>query len=77
MIKTYSRYSLIKRIVKSRQKRSKLIMPFVDDSIMPYEEKSSGYTKPVQKANSENMNAHDLFNKFTADIIKEEKLFVR
>jgi hypothetical protein len=77
MVKLYSRYSLLKRIVKSKQQLSKAILPFIDDSILPYEEKSSGYTKPVKNSNSGNMNAHELFNMFTADIIKEETIFVR
>lgn len=76
MIKIYSRYSLLKRMVQSKQMLMK-ILPFSDDAILPYKETSAGHTKPVQKETSSNINAHDLFNYFTADIIKQETTFVR
>lgn len=76
MIKIYSRYSLLKRMVQSRQMLKKII-PFSDDTILPYKETSAGHTKPVEKQATATINAHDLFNYFTADIIKQETTFVR
>lgn len=76
MIKIYSRYSLLKRMVQSKQMLVKII-PFDDDTILPYKETSAGHTTPAQKQTSANINAHDLFNYFTADIIKQETTFVR
>ena len=77
-MKLYSRYSLIKRIVQSRRLIEKLVkFPFSEGEIMPYKENSAGVTKPLTKESSVDINAHDLFNHFTADVIKEKTIFVR
>lgn len=78
MIKLYSRYTLIKRIVQSRKLIRKLVaFPFSEVEIMPYKETCPGIKKAPNTEASADINAHDLFNHFTADVIKEKTVFVR
>ncbi|MEO6546852.1 MAG: hypothetical protein ABIN94_02595 [Ferruginibacter sp.] len=74
MFKMYSRYRLLKRKIISAKKSTGAMV--ADHFILPYEEKFPGGNKSGKTTNKE-MNAHDLFNMFTADIIKEEVVFTR
>jgi hypothetical protein len=73
MITMNSRYSLLRRIVRSKKliRKIKISAPLQDEHMLVYEEKSS--TNDIEKS----MDGGDLFNLFTADIIKKHKVFVR
>lgn len=75
-MRLHSRYSLIKRILELK-KLPASAFSLAGDNLLPYEEKSAGYTQPVDDKNSIDIPAHDLFNLYTADIIKKEAIFVR
>ena len=75
MIKIYSRFSLLKRMVTYKKYTRRLASSFSEDLIMPYAEKSAEENRTVKDGKV--INAHDLFSMFTADIIKKDTVFVR
>ncbi|MCW3091598.1 MAG: hypothetical protein JWP81_2667 [Ferruginibacter sp.] len=75
MFTMYSKYRLLKRMLKRGTKNK--IDSLTDHFILPYREKFSGRTRSPRNRDEKHMNAHDLFNSFTADIIKEDAVFTR
>ncbi|MEO5889348.1 MAG: hypothetical protein ABIQ31_03805 [Ferruginibacter sp.] len=47
------------------------------DSILPFPEEYPANTRKLDSTGNKNLNAHELFNKFTADIIKGNVIFTR
>jgi len=73
MLKIYSRFRLVRRIVKLK-KLAALLRTGKENVIAFKEEPSAGkLNKPVDHQ----ITATDLFSMFTADIISSNKVFVR
>jgi len=64
-------------IKKRIAETNKVLGASLGDSIQPFREECPAKRRKIDKRGNTNLNAHDLFNRFTADIIKINVIFIR
>jgi len=68
----------MRKSIASLKQRLRALVRKTKSGIMPYTEKPSEDTSLDNKGKSKDkLHASDLFSQFTANVIKEEKIFVR
>ena len=73
MIKIYTRFRLLRRIIKMRA--AKLSFQAKNDLIVPFEEKPAPGRYSAE--DDKQISATELFSLFTANVITENRVFVR